>query len=250
MTLLVNESLSAVTTSPERIAHQIEGQFFQMLMKEMRATVPEDGLLPSGISGSMYQELFDQALAEKAAKSSNLGLANTMLKQLGLPSSTPGRSGSSQPLGDMQAVEGKITSGYGPRRDPINGQTSFHHGVDIGAPLGQPIASISSGTVQYAGPLGDYGNAVRVMRPDGTEVLYGHCSQLLVSTGQQVSAGTVIAEVGQSGRATGPHLHLEVRTNRGSLPPSSWKSLQLGDPIQVSARSADVTLDVNRQTAN
>jgi murein DD-endopeptidase MepM/ murein hydrolase activator NlpD len=248
MTLLVNDSLSVRNTTPERLARRIEGQFFQILMKEMRNTVPQDSLFSSGLSGSISQELFDQAIAEQVAGSSDLGLTPVMLKQLGQTTSCPRGSSVSQIPNCLQTVSGQITSGYGPRRDPITGQTSFHHGVDIAAPVGQPISSICSGTVQFAGPLGGYGNAVKVMRPDGTEVLYAHCSRLLVSAGQQVSEGAKLAEVGQSGKATGPHLHLEVRNSRGSLPTRAWNSLQLGDPIQVSARSADLTSDIDNGT--
>lgn len=247
MTILVNESLSTRNTTPEKLARRIEGQFFQILMKEMRNTVPQDSLLSSGLSGSISQDLFDQALAEQAAGSSDLGLAKIMLKQLGQSTSCSKNASGTVPQ-CLKSISNQITSGYGPRRDPITGKMSFHSGVDIAAKTGEPIQSVCPGTVKFAGQLGDYGNTVRVARPDGTEILYAHCSRLLVSEGDQVSTGTRLAKVGQTGRATGPHLHLEVRNRSGSLPTKYWNSLQLGDPIQVSARGADVTADKNRET--
>jgi murein DD-endopeptidase MepM/ murein hydrolase activator NlpD len=108
-------------------------------------------------------------------------------------------------------VTGRVTSGYGVRRDPFTGAPSTHHGLDVGAPDGTPIRSPARGVVLSAGPKGGYGNAVEIDHGDGLVTLYGHASELLVSKGETVEPGQEIATVGSTGRATGPHLHFEVR---------------------------------------
>jgi LysM repeat protein len=99
---------------------------------------------------------------------------------------------------------GYISSGYGPRWG------SFHRGIDIAAPSGTPIAAIASGVVVSSGWRSGYGYMVRLDHGNGWESLYAHASKLFVSKGQEVAAGQRIANVGQTGNATGPHVHLEM----------------------------------------
>ena len=91
----------------------------------------------------------------------------------------------------------------------------FHgrNGVDLGAPIGEPIRAAASGEVLIArgGWNGGYGNYVVLQHPNGTQTVYGHASKLLVSEGQTVKQGQTIALVGSTGNSTGPHLHVEVR---------------------------------------
>ncbi|HEV2471415.1 MAG TPA: peptidoglycan DD-metalloendopeptidase family protein [Chthonomonadales bacterium] len=108
---------------------------------------------------------------------------------------------------------GRITSGFGYRFHPILHRMRMHTGVDIGAPYGTPIHAAAGGVVMHAGYEGGYGNCVIIDHGNGLSTLYGHCSVLLVSFGERVSQGQVIARVGATGMATGPHLHFEVRRN-------------------------------------
>jgi len=103
-----------------------------------------------------------------------------------------------------------ISSHYGWRIHPISGNREFHTGVDIALPTGTEILAAHSGTVTFAGVRGGYGNFVIIQSDDGIETRYAHCDRLLVSTGQWVDAGDVIATVGSTGMSTGPHLHFEV----------------------------------------
>lgn len=230
MSLLVSPIDTTTTRDPEKLARQIEAQFFQILMKEMRKTVPQDGLLAESAGGSFGTEMFDQVIADQVAGSTNLGLGQAILRQLGLPgsSATPIGQGPLETPAVPQATPGPITSGYGMRTDPIHGKLSFHHGVDIGAEDGQPVHSIGPGTVIQAGPADGYGNLVRVRRADGVEVLYGHLSEVSVKAGNTVNQGSHLGAVGSTGRSTGPHLHLEVRNPNGSLNPRRWADLGLG----------------------
>ena len=114
-------------------------------------------------------------------------------------------------------VAGTITSPQGYRTDPITGETSYHSGTDIAVPEGAPILAAADGTVTVANALdswgGSYGYYVKLDHGGGLTTLYAHCSSICVTTGQQVKAGEVIAYVGQTGRATGPHLHFEVHSS-------------------------------------
>ena len=115
------------------------------------------------------------------------------------------------------SAAGTITSPQGYRTDPITGEISYHSGTDIAVPEGTPILAAADGTVTVANALdswgGSYGYHVKLDHGSGLTTLYAHCSSICVTAGQQVKAGEVIAYVGQTGRATGPHLHFEVHSS-------------------------------------
>jgi murein DD-endopeptidase MepM/ murein hydrolase activator NlpD len=117
---------------------------------------------------------------------------------------------------------GPISSPYGNRPDPNHrGQTEFHAGVDIAAPLGNPIYAVSAGVVQYAGPASGFGQEIILEHAGGVTTVYGHMSAILVTHGS-VTAGQPIALVGAEGDATGPHLHFEVHVNDQTVDPLAW----------------------------
>lgn len=98
----------------------------------------------------------------------------------------------------------------------------MHAGIDLAATHGTPIYSMHAGTVVQSGWLGGYGYAVIIDHGNGTESLYGHTSELLVSEGQEVSAGERIALIGNTGYSFGPHLHLEVHIDGAPVEPVAW----------------------------
>ena len=108
---------------------------------------------------------------------------------------------------------GSITSGYGYRHDPKTGEWKLHGGTDIAAPTGTPILASADGVVIAAQWHNSYGYYVKIQHNDTFATLYGHCSALHVTAGQQVKQGQIIADVGQTGYATGPHVHFEVYIN-------------------------------------
>lgn len=116
-------------------------------------------------------------------------------------------------------LSGGISSGYGWRRDPFTKRRDLHTGIDIKGPTGRTIRAAKAGRVVYSGWMGGYGRVVVIDHGKGYTTLYGHCSRLLVSQGQRVSTGQPIGKVGTSGRATGPHLHFEVRVNNKPINP-------------------------------
>lgn len=105
-----------------------------------------------------------------------------------------------------------ISSGFGWRVHPITGERRLHKGVDFAAPTGTPIFAAADGVVTDAGWTdGGYGNIVELRHGDGSVTLYAHTNRVYVSKGQVVNKGQAIAEVGTTGRSTGPHLHFEVQ---------------------------------------
>jgi murein DD-endopeptidase MepM/ murein hydrolase activator NlpD len=119
----------------------------------------------------------------------------------------------------IKPAEGPFTSPFGYRYHPILHRRKLHTGVDIGAHYGAPIHAAGDGTVIVASYSGGYGNCVIIDHGGGVTTLYGHCSAILVSEGQTVRQGQVIARVGATGLATGPHLHFEVRHNGTPVAP-------------------------------
>ncbi|MCL2853340.1 MAG: peptidoglycan DD-metalloendopeptidase family protein [Defluviitaleaceae bacterium] len=103
-----------------------------------------------------------------------------------------------------------VSSHYGWRIHPISGSPEFHTGVDIALPGGTEILAAHSGVVTFAGVSGGYGNFVIIEGSNGITTRYAHCAAILVTVGQEVSQGDVIATVGSTGNSTGPHLHFEI----------------------------------------
>ena len=117
-----------------------------------------------------------------------------------------------------------LTSSYGYRRDPFTGASSFHNGLDVGAPYGTKIYAAESGTVVRSSWYGTYGNCVIIDHGGGLMTLYAHCSGYNVKVGQIVSKGDVIAYVGSTGRSTGNHLHFTVFINGQTTDPGKLLS--------------------------
>lgn len=112
-----------------------------------------------------------------------------------------------------------VTSPFGYRLNPLTRQRHFHPGVDLSARKGTPILSIESGQVVFAGMYKGYGNLVVLRHPRGMTSHYAHCEAIFVSVGQQIRGQQVIAIVGDTGYATGPHLHFEVRQRGKAILP-------------------------------
>jgi murein DD-endopeptidase MepM/ murein hydrolase activator NlpD len=137
-------------------------------------------------------------------------------------------------------VLGPITSSFGEREDPFNGEGTFHSGVDISAGFGTAVHAAADGVVQTASMESGYGREVVIDHGNGIETLYGHLSGFAVTAGQQVREGQIIGYVGMSGRSTGPHLHYEVRIHNTPVNPHRYlretpSQLANNDPLTNSA---------------
>ncbi|GAB6036525.1 hypothetical protein JCM15519_10840 [Fundidesulfovibrio butyratiphilus] len=180
---------------------------------------------PMAMKGASATGTRDASSRPVAVGSASLrsGLSGTPSQRLGLPGAAY-LQGADKALADagdslVQPVSGEITSDFGWRRDPFTHQKAWHSGVDIAAPAGSPVVACADGVVSYSGSRGGYGNLVVVDHSDGTQSYYGHNSANSVTVGQAVQAGQQIAKVGQTGRATGPHVHFELRRNGVAVDP-------------------------------
>jgi murein DD-endopeptidase MepM/ murein hydrolase activator NlpD len=176
------------------------------------------------------QKDYDAAAAEKAALDAQLKEAE--IRQLALQGAQdPAASWANRQAaetaggrvsaagGAVAPTAGTVTSCYGQRWGTL------HAGIDFAAPIGTPIYAPEGGVVVQAGPASGFGLAVAIRHGDGTITLYGHVNQFFVTTGQAVSTGQQIAEVGNRGQSTGPHLHFEVHTGGlyvNRVNPVSW----------------------------
>lgn len=121
------------------------------------------------------------------------------------------------PLGIPSA--GYLSSGFGRRRDPFNGKTAFHSGIDIAHFVGTKVYATASGTVVRAGSMPGYGRVVEVANGERFHTLFGHLHKILVKKGDKIARGDVIGTMGNSGRSTGPHLHYEIRDHGRAINP-------------------------------
>lgn len=117
---------------------------------------------------------------------------------------------------------GYFTSGFGVRRSPYGGREKMHEGLDIANYPGTPIRAPADGTVSFAGSKVGYGQTLIIDHGYGLETWYAHTRKILVRLGQRVQRGDNIAQLGNSGRSTGPHLHYEVRINGTPVDPLSY----------------------------
>jgi murein DD-endopeptidase MepM/ murein hydrolase activator NlpD len=138
-------------------------------------------------------------------------------------------------------VDGNVTSSFGERQDPFNGEGAFHAGVDIGAPVGTPVRATADGAVEKAGWGTGYGREINIDHGHDLMTVYGHLSSIVVIEGQHVNRGQIIGYVGQSGRSTGPHLHYEVRVHDVAVNPHKYLRMsyeQFAENFQPSTTQA------------
>jgi murein DD-endopeptidase MepM/ murein hydrolase activator NlpD len=128
-----------------------------------------------------------------------------------------------------------ISSMFGLRVDPLDGSHRMHHGLDLAAERGEVVEAAARGWVVRAGSAGGYGLMVEVRHPGDVTTRYGHLSALLCAPGDAVEPGQPLGLVGQTGRATGPHLHFEVWKGGMAIDPLPWLS---GDRVADAPRTS------------
>ncbi|HEY3299203.1 MAG TPA: M23 family metallopeptidase [Methylophilaceae bacterium] len=163
---------------------------------------------------SELQQQIDELAGTIEARTDKLSAIEAMLLQ---------RSMKENALPNEMPVKGAYnSSSYGWRVDPFTGNNAFHEGLDFPAQIGTPIYAAASGIVTTAELTPDYGKIIKIDHGSGVETRYAHASRLLVTVGERVEKGQLIAEVGSTGRSTGAHLHFEVRLNGDPLDPRKY----------------------------
>lgn len=169
-----------------------------------------DGVLTFGELNKQLNNLF-YALNERADR---FGVLDIFLRQDRL---------SKRVLPSLMPIDTKwFSSGYGYRIDPFSGRRVFHSGVDFAAQIGTSIKAAAGGVVVYSDRHSEYGNMVEIDHGNDLVSRYAHASKRLVRLGQVVKKGQIIAEVGNTGRSTGPHLHFEIRHKGVAKNPSHF----------------------------
>ncbi len=122
----------------------------------------------------------------------------------------------------VDPVLGVKTSDFGWRMHPIEEEEKFHYGVDLAVEMGTTVAAFAAGTVDYIGESDVYGQYLQLDHGNGVKSFYAHCSKLCVQQGQVVAMGEKVAESGETGKVTGPHLHFELKRDGVRLNPSYY----------------------------
>jgi murein DD-endopeptidase MepM/ murein hydrolase activator NlpD len=231
----------------QRIAQEFESMLLRQVLRDMRrAGAWEEE--PKGFGAETMGDVIEAELATHLTRNKGLGLSEQMLEQLkrmteGIvaPATVAPSLEMMLPPASLMAVPDhaadsarthaapEVTSAFGWRTDPFNGRKTFHRGVDLAAAYGQDVQSARAGRVAFSGDQRGYGTTVVVEHEDGTKSRYAHLSQTLVTPGTMVAAGQTLGRAGNSGRATGTHLHFEVTSADGQpLSPSEWSNGRIG----------------------
>ena len=192
------------------------------LTKALSPVAPAD---PAGndSSGTFTEQAYAQSLQQFALLRTDA--LSGRVHAFGLAATPVGAGTDWASLADaptLWPVVGPITSSFGEREDPFNGEGAFHTGIDISAPWGEPVRATADGTVASASDITGYGRAIILDHGNGIETLYAHLSGYAVTAGEEVHEGQVIGYVGTSGRSTGPHLHYEVRIHNTPVNPHKF----------------------------
>ena len=167
---------------------------------------------------------YTKTLSALASPDDTFGLLRIVLESLqsslhDVRSSVDKRNALAAATPSIWPAHGWLSSGMGPRPDPVSGGADFHAGLDIVGNKGEPVYATAAGRVVQAGYSGAYGNLVVIDHGFGLETRYGHLSRFTVKSGTRVNRGDVIGALGATGRATGTHLHYEVHANGRLLNP-------------------------------
>jgi murein DD-endopeptidase MepM/ murein hydrolase activator NlpD len=213
-----------------KLAQEFTAFLYQEILKAMRAATPQDGLVEGeSMSRDFFTSMMDSEVARVVARRDSSGVAKAVEKTFQrIPVELNKTQPASDPLLPVTAlpptlpVPGRVSSSFGVRADPFDGQGRFHHGVDIAAPAGTPIHAVAPGRVVFSGVKPGYGNLIEVEHGGGWVTRYGHNSKNLVNVGDQVDAGRRIGLVGRTGRASGDHLHFEARQDGRAVDPKMF----------------------------
>ena len=204
----------------------------QMLREMRKSMLDDEEDKDNGFGAQAMTDTADVELSAALSRSGGVGLTDNLLKAFerqitGVQDQNPPATapeavarpsadqttGTGAPILSEVTTSAPVSSKFGWRQDPLTGQATFHHGVDIAVAYGHDVKAAADGVVSFAGVQNGYGNTVMIDHEGGRQTRYAHLSQELVRAGDVVSEGQVLGKSGNSGRTTGPHLHFEMLVN-------------------------------------
>jgi murein DD-endopeptidase MepM/ murein hydrolase activator NlpD len=241
---------AAARARVKQLAQEFESLLMSQMLREMRKSMVTDAdEQDQGFGAANMMDTVDTALGAALSRAGGFGLADVLLRGLdrqfpaaaaqgvfeavapvagatSLPRAeavpaTISRGVPAEAAEPMTTPSGHVSSAYGWRADPLNGQTRFHKGTDIALAYGHEVQAAASGRVAFAGERPGYGLTVVIDHGAGLETRYAHLSGYSVRVGDAVGSGQVVARSGNSGRSTGPHLHFEVLQGGRPVDPAS-----------------------------
>lgn len=238
----LNRELGVSSPGEERakvqaLAQQFESLLLAQMMREMKQSMAPESEDEQGLGGSIMADTFTSELGLALSRAGGVGLSKVLIdgfnKTLPVDASQATDAVRAADVNtDIEPIVAAsrpvargVSSEFGWRTDPIDGRHKFHAGTDLRLAYGQDVRAAAAGSVTFAGEQGGYGTTVVVRHRDGLETRYAHLSSLDVLMGDAVEAGQVIARSGNTGRATGPHLHFEVRQNGRPVDPEAVEGL-------------------------
>ncbi|MCD7947416.1 MAG: M23 family metallopeptidase [Oscillospiraceae bacterium] len=193
------QTMAQVLGLPGTVAQQVEAQPVEEAAAQPPAETPAATVAPTATPEPevIHMDYSGEALPDNATMDKySLGLSATVTPAMGV-----------------------ISSGFGWRIHPVDGEDKFHNGVDIAVDTGTAIGAFADGTVDYIGDSPVYGLYLQLDHGNGIKTFYAHCSKLCVQKGDRVQKGEKVAEAGATGNATGPHLHFEIKRDGVLLNP-------------------------------
>jgi len=232
------------------LAQEFESIMMLQMLRQMRQTMIDEEDGEKGLSADTMTDTVNSELARQLSRSGGMGIADSLMRALDqrapAGAQDPAQTGVTEigsptvvaPLGlaapylhnhesatPMTGGSVATTSPYGWRADPFTGAQKHHAGVDLGAAYGTAVPAAAAGRVVSVGEQGAYGTQIVVEHEPGLQTRYAHLSAVNVAVGDRVGQGQEIGRVGQSGRATGPHLHFELIRDGQRVDPTGVMAL-------------------------
>jgi murein DD-endopeptidase MepM/ murein hydrolase activator NlpD len=210
-------SLGSLASEVSALYGLRQNKLIKSSLRRMTATA---GPSIDGISDQQYGQSLDQLLELRSS-----AMSGEITHGLDFSHHFPSAFNSNVNLADAPSqwpVQGIVTSSFGSRLDPFNGEGAFHTGIDIATNKGEAVRAPADGTVLKAGMGNGYGREVVIDHGHGVQTIYAHLSGFAVTEGQEVSRGDILGYVGSSGHSTGPHLHYEVRIHDTPVNPAKY----------------------------
>jgi murein DD-endopeptidase MepM/ murein hydrolase activator NlpD len=222
--------LGGLQEPAERLATRLHAAFSAAGLAANQLSLPQGSAKPAAMGGPFVP------LPTNSAESAAFARAATEAQNAIADAEKLRLLATHVPFGAPLPGHTEVTSPFGPRIDPFLGRPAMHTGIDLRDDYGAPVRATAEGIVALAGNDGGYGNMVEIDHGNGLSTRYAHLSSISVQQGQKVGIGTIVGRIGETGRATGPHLHYETRIDGEPVDPTRF--LKAGARLRMAGTDA------------